>query len=188
MQKTNSDRRRAEVFTALYIIIVVIFAVFQIVAIFVSTTVVGISESMVMITAIALLVTIVILKMIFSGIKLNRQRKLMVAALKDYLVRVRLGALIQTDEFVDGIDALKLEKSPSSSLDKLKKELKDDISKLHKDAAEYHKALKLVDGVMEAEEVTEKARILGVTVDVQMLEFVVGLFGTTAYTIYDSFK
>ena len=59
-------RRRAEVFTALYIMIVVIFAVYQIVAIFVSTNV-GISESMVIITTIALLVTIVILKMIFSG-------------------------------------------------------------------------------------------------------------------------
>merc|ERR1712023_472857 len=50
-------RRRAEVFTALYIVIVIIFAVYQIVAIFVSTNV-GISESMVIITTIALLVTI----------------------------------------------------------------------------------------------------------------------------------
>ena len=59
-------RRRAEVFTALYIVIVIIFAVYQIVAIFVSTNV-GISESMVIITTIALLVTIVILKMILQG-------------------------------------------------------------------------------------------------------------------------
>ena len=177
-------RRRAEVFTALYIMIVVVFAVYQIVAIFVSTNV-GISESMVIITTIALLVTIVILKMIFSGIKLNRQRKLMVASLKDYLVRIRLGSLTQTDKFIDNIEAIK---TASSSLDDVKKELKDGIKKLHKDAAEYHKAIKLVDGVMEAEEVTEKARILGVTVDVQMLEFVVGLFGTTAYTIYDKLR
>ena len=180
-------RRRAEVFTALYIMIVVIFAVYQIVAIFVSTNV-GISESMVIITTIALLVTIVILKMIFSGIKLNRQRKLMVAALKDYLVRIRLGTLSQTDEFIDNVEAIKTKTTASSSLDDLKKELKDGIKKLHKDSAEYHKAIKLVDGVMEAEEVTEKARILGVTVDVQMLEFVVGLFGTTAYTIYDKLR
>lgn len=177
-------RRRAEVFTALYIMIVVVFAVYQIVAIFVSTNV-GISESMVIITTIALLVTIVILKMIFSGIKLNRQRKLMVASLKDYLVRVRLGCLTQTDKFIDNIETIK---TASSSLDDVKKELKDGIKKLRKDAAEYHKAIKLVDGVMEAEEVTEKARILGVTVDVQMLEFVVGLFGTTAYTIYDKLR
>ena len=180
-------RRRAEVFTALYIVIVVIFAVYQIVAIFVSTNV-GISESMVIITTIALLVTIVILKMIFAGIKLNRQRKLMVASLKDYLVRIRLGSLSQTDEFIDNVEAMKTKTTASSSLDDLKKELKDGIKKLHKDAAEYHKAIKLVDGVMEAEEVTEKARILGVTVDVQMLEFVVGLFGTTAYTIYDKLR
>ena len=44
----------------------------------------------------------------------------------------------------------------------------------------------VTDGVMEAEEVTEKARVLGITVDIQMLEFVVGLFGTTAYTIYQN--
>merc|ERR1711871_889774 len=123
--------------------------------------------------------------MIFSGIKLNRQRKLMVASLKEYLVRIRLGSLTQTDEFIDNVEAVK---KASSSVDDLKKELKDNIKKLHKDAAEYHKAIKLVDGVMEAEEVTEKARILGVTVDVQMLEFVVGLFGTTAYTIYDKLR
>ena len=67
-----------------------------------------------------------------------------------------------------------------------KKKLKDDYKKIQKDAAEYHKAIKLVDGVMEAEEVTEKARVLGITVDIQMLEFVVGLFGTTAYTIYQN--
>ena len=174
-------------FTALYIVIVIIFAVYQIVAIFVSTNV-GISESMVIITTIALLVTIVILKMIFCGIKLNRQRKLMVASLKDYLVRIRLGSLSQTDEFIDNVEAMKTKTTASSSLDDLKKELKDGIKKLRKDAAEYHKAIKLVDGVMEAEEVTEKARILGVTVDVQMLEFVVGLFGTTAYTIYDKLR
>lgn len=180
-------RRRAEVFTALYIVIVIIFAVYQIVAIFVSTNV-GISESMVIITTIALLVTIVILKMIFAGIKLNRQRKLMVASLKDYLVRIRLGSLSQTDEFIDNVEAMKTKTTASSSLNDLKKELKDGIKKLRKDAAEYHKAIKLVDGVMEAEEVTEKARILGVTVDVQMLEFVVGLFGTTAYTIYDKLR
>ena len=180
-------RRRAEVFTALYIVIVIIFAVYQIVAIFVSTNV-GISESMVIITTIALLVTIVILKMIFAGIKLNRQRKLMVASLKDYLVRIRLGSLSQTDEFIDNVEAMKTKTTASSSLNDLKEELKDGIKKLRKDAAEYHKAIKLVDGVMEAEEVTEKARILGVTVDVQMLEFVVGLFGTTAYTIYDKLR
>ena len=174
-------------FTALYIVIVIIFAVYQIVAIFVSTNV-GISESMVIITTIALLVTIVILKMIFAGIKLNRQRKLMVASLKDYLVRIRLGSLSQTDEFIDNVEAMKTKTTASSSLNDLKKELKDGIKKLPKDAAEYHKAIKLVDGVMEAEEVTEKARILGVTVDVQMLEFVVGLFGTTAYTIYDKLR
>ena len=132
-------RRRAEVFTALYIVIVIIFAVYQIVAIFVSTNV-GISESMVIITTIALLVTIVILKMIFAGIKLNRQRKLMVASLKDYLVRIRLGSLSQTDEFIDNVEAMKTNTTASSSLDDLKKELKGGI-KLHKDSAEYHKAI-----------------------------------------------
>ena len=37
---------------------------------------------------------------------------------------------------------------------------------------------------MEAEEVTEKVD-LGITVDIQMLEFT-QLFGTTAYTIYQN--
>ena len=49
-----------------------------------------------------------------------------------------------------------------------------------KDAAEYHKAIKLVDGVMEAEGYG-KSKDIGVTVDVQMLEFVWSI-GTTAYT------
>ena len=94
-------RRRAEVFTAMYIMVVIIFAVYQIVSIFISTSIGGITESMAFITIIALLVTIVILRMIFSGIKLNRQRKLMVAALKDYLVRIRLGSLEQIETYVE---------------------------------------------------------------------------------------
>ena len=98
-------RRRAEVFTAMYIMVVIIFAVYQIVSIFISTSIGGITESMAFITIIALLVTIVILRMIFSGIKLNRQRKLMVAALKDYLVRIRLGSLEQIETYVDRFNA-----------------------------------------------------------------------------------
>tara|TARA_E500000178_G_scaffold349131_1_gene405497 strand:+ start:727 stop:1386 length:660 start_codon:yes stop_codon:yes gene_type:complete len=180
-------RRRAEVFTAMYIMVVIIFAVYQIVSIFISTSI-GITESMAFITIIALLVTIVILRMIFSGIKLNRQRKLMVAALKDYLVRIRLGSLEQIETYVDRFNAKTNDNNNDDALTlvELKKKLKDDYKKIQKDAAEYHKAIKLVDGVMEAEEVTEKARILGITVDIQMLEFVVGLFGTTAYTIYQN--
>jgi len=165
-------RRRAEVFTAMYIMVVIIFAVYQIVSIFISTSI-GITESMAFITIIALLVTIVILRMIFSGIKLNRQRKLMVAALKDYLVRIRLGSLEQIDTYVDRFNAKTNDNNNDDALTlvELKKKLKDDYKKIQKDAAEYHKAIKLVDGVMEAEEVTEKARILGITVDIQMLEF-----------------
>ena len=179
-------RRRAEVFTAMYIVVVIIFALYQIISIFVATTI-GITESMASISIIALLVTIVILRMIFSGIKLNRQRKLMVAALKDFLVRVRLRSLEQIDETVDILGlASSTGNDPSLAPVELKKHVKEKLKKIQKDAAEYHKAIKLVDGAVESEEVIEKAKILGVTVDVQMLEFVVGLFGTTAYTIYQN--
>ena len=65
-------RRRAEVFTAMYIMVVIIFAVYQIVSIFISTSIGGITESMAFITIIALLVTIVILRMIFSALCLFR--------------------------------------------------------------------------------------------------------------------
>jgi hypothetical protein len=175
-------RRRAEVFTAMYILVVIIFAIYQIISIFVTTTI-GITESMTSISIIALLVTIVILRMIFSGIKLNRQRKLMVAALKDFLVRVRLRSLEQIDETVD---IFGLTSSTGKDNVELKKNLKEKLKKIQQDTSEYHKAIKLVDGVLESEEVTEKAKILGITVDVQMLEFVIGLFGTTAYTIYQN--
>ena len=49
----------------------------------------------------AFLVTAVIMKMIFAGIKLNRQRKLMVAAIKDFLVRAKLGSIRQTERLVN---------------------------------------------------------------------------------------
>ena len=111
----------------------------------------------------------------------------MVAALKDFLVRVRLRSLEQIDETVDILGlASSTGNDPSLAPVELKKHVKEKLKKIQKDAAEYHKAIKLVDGAVESEEVIEKAKILGVTVDVQMLEFVVGLFGTTAYTIYQN--
>ena len=170
-------RRRAEVFTAIYIFLVVAFSVYQVVQIFITTSI-GISESMCIVVVCAFLVTVVIMKMIFAGIKLNRQRKLMVAAIKDFLVRAKLGSIHQAESLVNRFE-------DNGDKDR-KDELKHGLKKLRDEAADFHKALKLVDGAIESEEVTEKARILGVTVDMPMLEFILATLASTAYTIYDA--
>ena len=122
---------------------------------------------------LAIIFTYTILKMIMSGILMNRQRKLLVSSLKSYLVRVKKDSIRQIEKIQSE------DKVPGTTVPE------KEIKQIQKEASEYHKAIKLVDGEMEAEETTEKARILGFAVDITMLEMIIAIFSTTAYTLYD---
>ena len=136
-----------------------------------ATTISIIEEGTIIIAILAILFAYTILKVIMSGILMNRQRKLLVSSLKSHLVRVKKDSIQQMEN-------CKMKDGAAKVSDK-------EIDRIQKEAAEYHKAIKVVDGEMEAEEMTEKARILGFTVDVTMLEMILAILSTTAYTVYD---
>ena len=132
-----------------------------------------VDEGTIIIAILAIIFTYTILKMIMSGILMNRQRKLLVSSLKSYLVRVKKDSIRQIEKIQSE------DKVPGTTVPE------KEIKQIQKEASEYHKAIKLVDGEMEAEETTEKARILGFAVDITMLEMIIAIFSTTAYTLYD---
>ena len=130
-----------------------------------------INEGTIIISFLAILFAHTILKVIMSGILMNRQRKLLLSSLKSHLVRVKKDSIRQVENCK--------RKGGTTKASDMK------VGRIEKEAAQYHKAIKVVDGEMEAEEITEKARILGFTVDVTMLEMILAILSTTAYTLYD---
>ena len=156
-----------------------------------------ISESMVIIGWMIAMVTIPLMKMIFAGIKMNRQRKLLISSLKSLLIRARKDSLEQANEALLGFASQEIKstrrfstlvqnRSPVKAKDsKVPVENATAAKAILTEANEFHKSIKLIDGEMEAEEVVEKARIMGFTVDFIMLEAIFALFSTTAYTMYD---
>jgi hypothetical protein len=189
-------RRRVEIFTGMYVFVLAVLAAYQVISIFVKRSA-EVSESMIIIAWMIIMVTIPLLKMIFAGIKMNRQRKLLISSMKSLLIRARKDSLEQANQALLGhalketkstrrFSILVQNRSPRKAKDsKVPAENTKAAKAILTAASEFHKSIKLIDGEMEAEEVVEKARIMGFTVDFIMLEAIFALFSTTAYTMYD---
>ncbi len=174
-------RRRVEAFMAIYIITLVLLSVYQVIVFVVfpdviiakSSGSIVFPESAVIILFLNINFICLFLIMIYSGIRLNRTIKLQAASIRTFIVCAKEDLIKQIKD---------IEKDPNKD----KNEKQNLIKTLKGEANEFHKTVRAIENEMEADEMTQKAKILGVTVDVTMLEFIVAIGSSTAYVLYDT--
>ena len=171
-------RRRNELFIGIYFALLTVLAIYQFVDLFINPVNTFLPESALIIVFLTIYFIILLLLMIYEGIRLNKSRKLQTAALKTYLVNIKQDVIKQKKDIRTRQRRKLLEEGVLAE---------HKIAKLEKEASEFHKAVRCIDAEIEAEEATQKAKVMGLTVDVRMLEFVFAIISTTGYVLYEMF-